>query len=158
MRRVHLRQHPNILKRLLVHVAAFNLGLVMRKILGRGTPRGLQGYDRALFLTPLRRLCAAWLQQGLGKTGFILLKLPPAPAASRKWFAHRLENIAFCHGLLAVKRSNRRSASAITLKIESSSRSRGVSDLLLSRRSLFVCFLGRIGGYPKSEGSAAYCV
>ena len=26
--------HPNILKRLLVHVAAFNLGLVMRKMLG----------------------------------------------------------------------------------------------------------------------------
>src|SRR3989442_452471 len=31
MRRVHLRRHPNILKRLLVHVAAFNLGLVMRQ-------------------------------------------------------------------------------------------------------------------------------
>src|SRR2546427_2637495 len=43
MRRVHLRRHPNILKRLLVHVAAFNLGLVMRQLLGRGTPRGLQG-------------------------------------------------------------------------------------------------------------------
>ncbi len=43
MRRAHLRHHPNILKRLLVHVAAFNLGLVMRKLLGRGTPRGLQG-------------------------------------------------------------------------------------------------------------------
>ena len=60
MRRVHLRHHRNILKRLLVHVAAFNLGLVMRKILGRGTPRGLQGYDSALFLTLLRLLCAAW--------------------------------------------------------------------------------------------------
>ena len=56
MRRVHLRHHPNILKRLLVHVAAFNLGLVMRKLLGRGTPRGLQGYDAALFLTLLRLL------------------------------------------------------------------------------------------------------
>ena len=56
MRRVHLRHHPNILKRLLVHVAAFNLGLVMRKVLGHGTPRGLQGYNAALFLTILRRL------------------------------------------------------------------------------------------------------
>ena len=56
MRRVHLRRHPNILKRLLVHVAAFNLGLVMRKVLGHGTPRGLQGYNAALFLTILRRL------------------------------------------------------------------------------------------------------
>jgi transposase len=56
MRRVHLRRHPNILKRLLVHVAAFNLGLVMRQLLGRGTPRGLQGYEAALFLTLLRFL------------------------------------------------------------------------------------------------------
>src|SRR5208283_5186532 len=56
MRRAHLRHHPNILKRLMVHVAAFNLGLVMRKLLGRGTPRGLQGYDAALFLTLLRLL------------------------------------------------------------------------------------------------------
>jgi transposase len=56
MRRVHLRHHPNILKRLLVHVAAFNLGLVMRKLLGRGTPRGLQGSQVALFSTLWRRL------------------------------------------------------------------------------------------------------
>jgi transposase len=56
MRRVHLRHHPNILKRLLVHGAAFNLGLVMRKLLGRGTPRGLQGHDAALFFILLRLL------------------------------------------------------------------------------------------------------
>lgn len=43
LRRVHLRGRQNITKRVLVHVAAFNLGLVMRKCLGRGTPRGLQG-------------------------------------------------------------------------------------------------------------------
>ena len=43
MRRTHLRGHQNILKRYLVHVAAFNLGLVMRTMLGFGTPRGLQG-------------------------------------------------------------------------------------------------------------------
>ena len=43
LRRTHLRGHQNILKRLLVHAGAFNLGLLMRKALGRGTPRGLQG-------------------------------------------------------------------------------------------------------------------
>lgn len=41
MRRTWLRGHENILKRYLVHVAAFNLGLVMRSLLGAGTPRGL---------------------------------------------------------------------------------------------------------------------
>jgi transposase len=43
LRRTHLRGHQNILKRLLVHAGAFNLGLLMRKVFGRGTPRGLQG-------------------------------------------------------------------------------------------------------------------
>jgi transposase len=60
MRRVHLRRHPNILKRLLVHVAAFNLGLVMRQLLGRGTPRGLQGCSLSLFLAWLKVLSDAW--------------------------------------------------------------------------------------------------
>lgn len=41
MRRVHLRGHENISKRYLMHVAAFNIGLLMRTILGVGTPRGL---------------------------------------------------------------------------------------------------------------------
>ena len=43
LRRTHLRGHQNILKRLLVHAGAFNLGLLMRHAVGRGTPRGLQG-------------------------------------------------------------------------------------------------------------------
>lgn len=42
MRRTHLRGYENILKRLLVHVGAFNLSLVMRKMVGSGTPRGLR--------------------------------------------------------------------------------------------------------------------
>jgi transposase len=44
MRRTHLRRHPNILKRLLIHASAFNLGILMRQVFGRGTPRGLQGH------------------------------------------------------------------------------------------------------------------
>ena len=43
MRRTHLRGHANILKRLLIHAGGFNLGLIMRQIVGVGTPRGLQG-------------------------------------------------------------------------------------------------------------------
>lgn len=49
MRRVHLRGRGNILKRYLIHVAAFNLSLVMRQIFGAGTPRGLQGRLAAAF-------------------------------------------------------------------------------------------------------------
>jgi transposase len=43
MRRLHLRGRENILKRLLVHSGAANLGLLMRKLFGKGTPRGLHG-------------------------------------------------------------------------------------------------------------------
>src|SRR5918994_10966 len=43
MRRTHLRGHPNILKRLLVHAGAFNLGILMRTVFGLGAPRRLQG-------------------------------------------------------------------------------------------------------------------
>ena len=43
MRRTHLRGRANIYKRLCIHAGAFNLGLVMRKITGMGTPRGLHG-------------------------------------------------------------------------------------------------------------------
>jgi hypothetical protein len=34
--------HSNILKRLLIHVGASNLGLLMRRLFGFGTPRALQ--------------------------------------------------------------------------------------------------------------------
>ena len=43
MRRTHLRGHANILKRLLVHIGGFNLSLLMRSLVGVGTPRSLQG-------------------------------------------------------------------------------------------------------------------
>ena len=36
MRRVHLRGHPNVRKRLLVHVAGCNLGLLLRQMIRRG--------------------------------------------------------------------------------------------------------------------------
>jgi len=43
MRRTHLRGRSNILKRLLIHASAFNLGRLLRQLIGIGTPRGLQG-------------------------------------------------------------------------------------------------------------------
>jgi transposase len=67
MRRTHLRGHTNILKRLLIHAAGFNLGLVMRHVIGLGTPRGLQGRLAAVLaalwvlLVAVRRRIAAML-------------------------------------------------------------------------------------------------
>ncbi len=48
LRRTYLRGHGNILKRVLVHASGFNLGLMMRRLIGVGTPRGLQGRVAAL--------------------------------------------------------------------------------------------------------------
>jgi transposase len=62
LRRVHLRGHPNILKRLIVHAGAFNLGLLMRRVFGRGTPRGLQGRRS---LSDLLWLTLSWLLAAL---------------------------------------------------------------------------------------------
>jgi len=58
MRRTHLRGHTNILKRLLIHLGAFNLGLLLRFRFGMGTPRGLQG-RAGLFRTLFLRLYRA---------------------------------------------------------------------------------------------------
>ena len=59
MRRTHLRKHNNILKRLLIHVAGMNLGLLLRYMYGTGTPRGLQGTSLTLyFLILLMRQAA----------------------------------------------------------------------------------------------------
>jgi hypothetical protein len=67
MRRTHLRGHSNVLKRLLIHAGGLNLGLVMRQVIGLGTPRGLQ--DRlavviaivlALVSVAARRIAAIW--------------------------------------------------------------------------------------------------
>jgi hypothetical protein len=56
MRRCHLRGRENILKRQLAHVSAFNLSLVMRQLLGAGTPRELKNKATRLVLRILRLL------------------------------------------------------------------------------------------------------
>ncbi len=51
MRRCHLRGRENILKRQFVHVGAFNLSLILRKLLGAGTPREWKNRFGRLVLT-----------------------------------------------------------------------------------------------------------
>lgn len=54
MRRVYLRGRENVWKRVLIHVGALNLSLVMRKLCGKGTPRGWQGFSAEAVLALLR--------------------------------------------------------------------------------------------------------
>jgi len=60
MRRTHLRGRENILKRLLIHIAGFNLSLVLRLMIGKGTPRGLQDLALAYFLTLIAVIKCFW--------------------------------------------------------------------------------------------------
>jgi len=60
MRRVYLRGHTNILKRLLIHIGGFNLGLLMRQLMGVGTPRGLQGRLIAMLAAVLVLIRKYW--------------------------------------------------------------------------------------------------
>ena len=80
MRRTHLRGHENILKRLLVHIGGFNLGLLMRTAIGVGTPRGLQGVLGAL----VTLIVALW-------TSLIDRPAHAAPNSERGTIRYRLE-------------------------------------------------------------------
>jgi transposase len=51
MRRCHLCGRDNILKRQLVHVGTFNLSLILRELLGAGTPRELSNRSGQLVLS-----------------------------------------------------------------------------------------------------------
>ena len=76
MRRTHLRRQENIQKRLLVHVAGFNLGILMRRWLGAGTPKGLAALRAAVFAlhAALRRLQTPMI------ASFMLWSRPRAPS------------------------------------------------------------------------------
>ena len=70
MRRTHLRHHGNIQKRLLVHVGGFNLSLVMRKLIGRGTPRGLQGlFSSIIWFLGMLQAAMGTIRRDFGASG-----------------------------------------------------------------------------------------
>ena len=81
LRRCHLRGRENILKRQLIHVGAFNLSLILRKLLGAGTPREMKNRAASLILRLLLRIAC----QFYPKTALELGSVPTAaaPAANR---------------------------------------------------------------------------
>jgi transposase len=66
MRRIHLRGRENILKRLLIHVAGFNLSLVLRLMIGKGTPRGLQDLAATYLLVVIGLITRLQLKPSFG--------------------------------------------------------------------------------------------
>ena len=63
MRRVWLRGRENVQKRYLIHVAGYNLGLIMRLLTGAGTPR------------EFRVQACAWLFATFESDGALILRI-----------------------------------------------------------------------------------
>lgn len=104
MRRVYVRGADNVLKRVLVQVAAFNIGLLMRKLGGWGKPRQAQGRwnrQRSLLfdlfaLSDACRVVSDWF----GRFGSQLF---PEASAIPGWRGVPRSR-GFCHGLLVLLR------------------------------------------------------
>ena len=64
MSRTHLRGHNNILKRQLIHVGAFNLSLILRKLMGACTPREWKNRGVVLLFSFIRYLRTMKVQCG----------------------------------------------------------------------------------------------
>src|SRR6201988_2297160 len=90
MRRTHLRGHKNILKRLLIHVGAFNLSLIFRSLLGAGTPRELRNRLARLFSRLFCALCRLWMQTERGHRIFSPLGFRSQP--NRRYLRYRLRH------------------------------------------------------------------
>jgi transposase len=84
LRRVYLRGHTNIRKRVLLHTAALNLGLLMRTLFGVGTPRGLQGRVAA-------RLGCVWSLIRLPETLWGVIRAKYRPSTSLNLLVYRTD-------------------------------------------------------------------
>ena len=60
MRRVWVRGHENVRKRVLIQAAACNIGLLLRRLTGVGTPRSLQGRAVSAICRLIGRLIDRW--------------------------------------------------------------------------------------------------
>ena len=60
MRRVWVRGHENVRKRVLIQAAACNIGLLLRHQTGIGTPRSLQGRALSAICLLIDRLIDRW--------------------------------------------------------------------------------------------------
>jgi transposase len=79
MRRVWLRGRENVHKRYLVHVAGFNLGILMRALFGCGTPREAASASRAVLfvLQTEAMLLLALVGECDGERGMLLIAFTP---------------------------------------------------------------------------------
>ncbi len=85
MRRLHLRGCRNALKRLYIHACGFNLALLIRQLVGVGTPRALQGRAAAVLNALATPHASLWERFGDSLRRF-LARWQPNRAAMRPRF------------------------------------------------------------------------
>ena len=73
MRRTWLRGRENVHKRYLVHLAGHNLGILMRLLIGAGTPRGAAARARACLFFVYTGQAAAIILVAASRDGFAIL-------------------------------------------------------------------------------------
>jgi hypothetical protein len=100
MRRCHLRGQENIWKRQLIHVGAFNLSLILRQLLGAGTPREWKNRAGQVFWRFLRFLSCLMKPFRLPGDLPPLLVSPSYHLSVAACLVTAREISVFCHGLL----------------------------------------------------------
>jgi transposase len=99
MRRLYLRGRENVLKRVLIHLGAFNLSLVMRQRQGKGTPRGWQGFSADALLTLLQLwmvVLAGPAQEGASQTAAHAFRALCAESSSRSPQSEQITSATDC--------------------------------------------------------------
>ena len=92
MRRAWLRGGENLRKRYLVHVAGYNLGLIMRLLIGAGTPREFQAGASAhlMLLTTVGHAVAAILVVATNtEAAMLIVSVQPEPRDGSRVFSTR---------------------------------------------------------------------
>jgi transposase len=96
LRRCHLRGRENILKRQLIHVGAFNLSLILRKLLGAGTPREMKNRAASLILRLLLRMACPFSPQTALELGSFPTAAPPVANRPIKLHTQPCRSPAHC--------------------------------------------------------------
>src|ERR1022692_2842792 len=96
LRRCYLRGRENILKRQLVHVGAFNLSLILRKLLGAGTPRELKNRAASLVLRLFLWINCQFSLEGALELGSAAAAAAPAANRPIKLQTQPCQNQAHC--------------------------------------------------------------
>ncbi len=111
LRRTHLRGRENNEKRYLLQVSAFNLGLVMRKLCGFGTPKGLAealGALSRLLALAIRHLTRGYQRQRLPQRPATISRSGTEIRFRRHWRTGRRGSSTGCktHGVAGVDHSS----------------------------------------------------